>query len=200
MDPSSWSNDALVVANEVWPPCYFSGWTSANYWSLSEQVFRSTIVRTSKRVRESQVTMLNHEYLVSHVGAKSMTWGISTEWHGAARLLFADPARTVVDILDSPILAGGIRNAADILVSYLHDYDPETLIDFGDRLGNRSVFKRLGYLLEVTNQDFPEVITACQERISTGISALDPSGPNTGRRVMKWGLRINAHVRLEDPS
>jgi predicted transcriptional regulator of viral defense system len=74
------------------------------------------------------------------------------------------------------------------------------LIEFGDRLGNRAVFKRLGYLIEVTNQDFPDVIAACQERVSTGISALDPSGPSAGHRVMKWGLRINVHVGPENPS
>ena len=86
-NPSSWTDDALVVANEVWPRCYFSGWTSANYWGLSEQVFRSTIVRTTARVRESPATLLDHDYLVSHVSEESLTWGLSTEWHGATRLL-----------------------------------------------------------------------------------------------------------------
>ena len=199
-NPSSWTDDALVVANEVWPPCYFSGWTSANYWGLSEQVFRSTIVRTTARVRESPVTLLDHDYLVSHVGEESMTWGLNTEWHGATRLLFASPARTIVDILDSPFIGGGIRNGAEILNAYLNEYDPGMLIEFGDRLGNRAVFKRLGYLIEVTNQEFPDVIAACQERVSTGISALDPSGPSAGHRVMKWGLRINVHVGPENPS
>jgi predicted transcriptional regulator of viral defense system len=198
--PSTWTDDALVVANEVWAPCYFSGWTSANYWGLSEQVFRSTVVRTTARVRESPVTLLDHDYLVSHVREESMTWGLSTEWRGATRLLFADPARTMVEILDSPRIGGGIRNAAEILNAYLDEYDPKMLIEFGDRLENRAVFKRLGYLIEATHHDLPDAIMACQERISTGISALDSSAPNAGRRAMKWGLRINVHVGPEDPS
>lgn len=198
--PSTWTDDALVVANEVWAPCYFSGWTSANYWGLSEQVFRSTVVRTTARVRQSPTTLLDHDYLISHVGEELMTWGLITEWRGATRLLFADPARTIVEVLDAPIIGGGIRNATEILNAYLDQYDPKVLIEFGERLDNRAVFKRLGYLIEVTHHNLPDVLAACQERISTGISALDPSAPSTGRRVMKWGLQINVHVGPENPS
>src|SRR5680860_915636 len=39
--PALWSEDPLVVAAEVWP-CYFTGWTTANEWALSDQVFRTT--------------------------------------------------------------------------------------------------------------------------------------------------------------
>ncbi|MGC1238477.1 MAG: hypothetical protein WA860_06780 [Acidimicrobiales bacterium] len=144
--------------------------------------------------------LLDHNYLISHVDEESMTWGLSNEWHGATRLLFADPARTVIDILDSPIIAGGIRNGTEILVAYLNEYGPGMLIEFGDRLGNRTVFKRLGYLIEATDQDFPDVIAACKERMSAGISALDPNGPKAGPRVMRWGLRINVHIEPENPS
>src|SRR5580658_4991536 len=33
-NPSAWSEDALLVAAEVWTPCYFTGWTAAHYWAL----------------------------------------------------------------------------------------------------------------------------------------------------------------------
>jgi predicted transcriptional regulator of viral defense system len=123
-NPAAWSEDPLLVAAEIWPPCYFTGWTAARHWALTEQVFRTTVLKTSERVRTSSVRLLDHNYIVRHVGDDALTWGIKTEWSGDARLRFADPARTVVDILDAPRLgetaAAANRRAAafggDVLV------------------------------------------------------------------------------------
>lgn len=198
--PERWSEDPLLVADEVWSPCYFTGWTSANHWSLTEQVFRTTVVKTTGRVRASSVRLLDHDYLVSHVSPEGMEWGIKTEWRSEMRLRMADPARTVVDILDAPRLGGGIRHAAEVLAAYLDDHDTATLVEYGDRLGNRTVFKRLGYIVEAFERDHGDLIAACHERVSAGISRLDPDGPKDGRRVARWGLRINVRVEPEEPS
>lgn len=199
-NPAAWSEDALIVAAAVWSPCYFTGWTAANHWSLTEQVFRTTILKTTGRVRASSVRLLDHDYLLSHVSPEAMEWGLKTEWRGEVRLRMADPARTVVDILDAPRLGGGIRHAAEILAAYLDDHDATTLVEYGDRLGNRSVFKRLWYIVEAIELDHGDLIAACRERVSAGISLLDPDGPKVGRRVTRWGLRINVRVEPEEAS
>jgi predicted transcriptional regulator of viral defense system len=198
--PAAWSEDALIVGAAVWSPCYFTGWTAANHWALTEQVFRTTVLKTTGRVRASSVRLLDHDYLLSHVSPEAMEWGIKTEWRGEVRLRLADPARTVVDILHTPRLGGGIRHTAEILAAYLDDHDPATLVEYGDRLGNRTVFKRLGYLVEALERDHAELVAACRERISAGISLLDPDGPKDGRRVTRWGLRVNVRVEPEEPS
>lgn len=199
-NPSAWSEDALLVAAEVWSPCYFTGWTAAHHWGLTEQVFRTTVLKTSERVRTSSVHLLDHDYIVSHVGDDAMTWGLKTQWQGDVRLRFADPARTVVDILDAPRLGGGIRHGAEVLIAYLDERDPARLIEYGDRLGNRAIFKRLGYLIETLDLDLPDLVSACQARLSSGISALDQDGPDGGRRAMRWGLRVNVAVAKEGVS
>jgi predicted transcriptional regulator of viral defense system len=125
---------------------------------------------------------------------------MKSEWVAESRLRFADPARTVVDILDAPRLAGGMRHGAEILGAYLEEHDPATLIDYGDRLGNGAVFKRLGYCLEAQGRNLPDVLRACRDRISTGISALDPDGPKTGRIASRWNLRVNVTVAAEEPA
>jgi predicted transcriptional regulator of viral defense system len=199
-NPAAWSEDALLVAAEVWPSCYFTGWTAAQHWALTEQVFRTTVLKTSERVRTSSVRLLDHDYIVKHVSDDALTWGLKTEWEGAARLRFADPARTVVDILDAPQLGGGIRHGAEVLVAYLDEQDPAQLIEYGDRLGNRAMFKRLGYLIEALDLDLPSLVSACQDRVSSGISALDPHGPDGGPRCLRWGLRVNVTVVREGAS
>ena len=199
-NPAAWSEDALVVAAEVWSPCYFTGWTAAHHWALTEQVFRTTVLKTVERVRASPVHLLDHEYIVSHVSPDALAWGLKTEWVADTRLRFADPARTVVDILDAPRLGGGIRHGAEVLLSFLDDHDWRQLADYGDHLGNRAVFKRLGYLAESLGIGDEDLVSACRERVSAGISALDPDGPPGGRRVMRWGLRVNVTVTREGAS
>jgi predicted transcriptional regulator of viral defense system len=199
-NPAGWSEDALLVAAEVWSPCYFTGWTSAHNWALTEQVFRTTVLKTSERIRASAVRLLDHDYLVGHVGAEALSWGFKTEWRDGVRLRFADPARTVVDILDNPKLGGGIRHGAEVLATYLDEHDPMLLVESGDRLGNRAVFKRLGYLIDTLGLDQPGLVSACRDRVSSGISALDPDGPSGGRRVMRWGLRVNITVMQDGAS
>jgi predicted transcriptional regulator of viral defense system len=199
-DPATWTEDALVVATAVWAPCYFTGWTSANYWALTEQVFRTTVVKTSARVRHSSARLLDHDYLLSHVPLPTMEWGVQKEWRGEVRLHIADPARTVIDMLDAPELGGGIRHVAEVVAAYLDDHDPATLVAYGDRLGNRAVFKRLGYIAETLGQNPADLVASCRARVSAGFSLLDPSGPKTGARTTRWGLRINVPLRAEGPS
>jgi predicted transcriptional regulator of viral defense system len=200
INPAAWSEDALVVAAEVWSPCYFTGWTAAHHWALTEQVFRTTVLKTAERVRTSPVQLLDHEYIVSHVSPDALAWGLKTEWVGDTRLRFADPARTVVDILDAPRLGGGIRHGAEVLLTFLDDHDWRQVVDYGDRLGNRAVFKRLGYLAESLGIGDEDLVSACREQVSAGISALDPDGPPGGRRVMRWGLRVNVTVTRDGAS
>lgn len=199
-NPAAWSEDPLVVAAAVWSPCFFTGWTSAHHWALTEQVFRTTVLKTTARVRKSSVHLLDHAYMVNHVGDDTMTWGLKAEWRGETRLRFADPARTVIDILDAPIIGGGIRHGAEVLEAYLDEQNPDRLVEYADRLSNRAVLKRLGYLVETLRLDQPDLVADCRERVSTGISALDPSGPTGGRILTRWGLRVNVHVVREGAS
>lgn len=199
-NPAAWGEDPLLVATQVWPGCYFTGWTAASHWALSEQVFRTTVLKTPGRVRAVSVRWLDHDYLLAHVGEQGLGWGLSSQWQDGVRLRFADPARTVIDCLDTPRLAGGIRHAGDIVTAYVAEHDPALLVEHGDRWGNRTVFKRLGYLVETLALDAPGLVAACQDRLSAGVSVLDPEAGAGGRRVMRWRLRVNVAVVGEGAS
>lgn len=199
-NPASWSEDPLVLADAVWDPCYFTGWTAANHWGLTEQIFRTTVVKTAGRVRRAREQLLEHDYLIGHIPNRHMEWGLKPVWRDERRVRLADPARVVIDVLDNPVLGGGIRHAAEILSAYLEESEWRALIDYGDRYGNRTVFKRLGYLVEALSPGQAALLEECRSRISTGISPLEPAGPEGGPQVGRWSLRANVRIEAPDAS
>ena len=192
--PDLWSEDPLVLAHAVWSPCYFTGWTAASHWGLTEQIFRTTVVKTSRRVRDANQRLLDHDYLIGHTSDSVMGWGMRTVWRREQRVNMADESRTVVDILDDPGIGGGIRHVAEILSAYMADFGGDQLVDYAERLGNRTVFKRLGYLIEAVGIPDDDLVAACRGRISGGVSLLDPGASDTGPRIGEWGLRANVRV------
>ena len=193
-DPDRWSEDPFVLAEAVWSPSYFTGWTAANHWGLTDQIFRTIVVKTSGRVRRTSQELLDHKYMVGHVPESMMEWGLRASWRIGHRISFADEARTVIDVLNAPGIGGGIRHAAEILGAYMSEFDRRRLVEYGDRLGNRTVFKRLGYLSERFRLGDEQFLAACRRRLSSGVSLLDPGASNRGPRVMRWGLRVNVLV------
>jgi predicted transcriptional regulator of viral defense system len=78
--------------------------------------------------------------------------------------------------------------------AYLDEHDRDQLVEYGDRLGNRTVFKRLWYLVEALGREEPGLLEACRKRLSSGMALLDPDGPRQAPRVSRWGLRANVRV------
>ena len=63
----------------------------------------------------------------------------------------ADPHRTLIDILDVPASAGGVLHAFRSPAGHISKASTPTrrrLLEYGDRLGRGTMFKRLGYLAE----------------------------------------------------
>lgn len=175
-------------------------WTAGNHWGLTEQIFQTTVVRTSTRVRSTDQTLLDHRYLVGSVGSEKLEWGIRSVWRDATRIGMADPTRVIVDVLHDPSIGGGIRHCAEMLTTYLAEHEREPLLDYADRLGNAAVFKRLGHLCERLELADDRFLVECEQRLSAGVALLDPSLPERGERDTRSRVRINARVRADDPS
>jgi predicted transcriptional regulator of viral defense system len=187
-----WIEDTWVVADRLFSPCYIGGWSACEHWDLTEQVFRTLLVVTARRVRHRDEEIQGIPFRLT-VRSEEAFFGTVLVWRGQNRVAVSDPSRTVIDVLDNPGLGGGIRTVADVLVEYLRSEhrDDERLVDYGDRLGNRAVFKRLGYLLEHGHVQAPDLAQACLARRSRGLAKLDPAADTPGRIVRRWGLRVN---------
>lgn len=195
-----WVEDPWIVAVRAFGPAYIGGWSAAEHWSLTEQVFRDVVVITTRDVRQRHHVLQRQTFLVTR-RAEEKVFGLRAVWRRDVRVEVSDPSRTVVDVLDDPSIGGGIRHVTSILREYLgsEHCDESLLIEYGDRLGNRAVFKRLGWILEVLGVDGP-LRKACAERRSAGLVKLDPTVDGDGRIVRRWGLRVNVALdeRVDD--
>jgi predicted transcriptional regulator of viral defense system len=193
-----WTEDPWIVADRLFSPCYVGGWSACEHWGLTEQVFRTLLVVTARRVRRRDEEIQGIPFHLT-VRSEDAMFGTVPVWRGQNKVAVSDPSRTVIDVLDTPDLGGGIRTVADVLVEYLQSEhrDDQRLIDYGARLGNRAVFKRLGYLLEQSHAEAPHLLDACLAQRSSGLVKLDPAAAGSGRIVRRWGLRVN--VALGSP-
>lgn len=189
LEPGVVLDDPWIVVPQLFGPAYIGGWTAAEHWGLTEQVFKSVLVFTTRPVRKARVTVQETPFVLHSVAADAL-FGTRPVWRGRIRVDISDPHRTVVDMLDDPRVAGGIRHADDCLGAYLASpaAAPEKLIEYGDRRGNGAVFKRLGFLLERRHGP-AQLLAACKERMTAGNAKLDSATP-CPRLVKRWRLWI----------
>ena len=196
--PTEWRADPWLVAAHVFDPCYIGGWSACEHWGLTEQLFRDVLVVTAQPQRTSKVQLQGAGFHVV-VRQPAALFGTRAVWRGRERVDVSDPTRTMVDILDDPPIGGGIRHVANVVAEYFrgeHRND-DRLTAYVERLGNRTVFKRLGYLVETLGIDASDLVTVCLDRKSAGISALDPSISAKGKITKRWNLRVNARISAE---
>ena len=185
--------DPWAVAAAMFEPCYIGGWSAAEHWGLTEQIFSSLCVMTTKRPRDRK-PMLRKTKLDLHTVRATHFIGLKSVWRGSARVHLSDPARTLIDMMADPALGGGIRHVAEMLTSLLHDQPKEAakLTDYAAKLGIGAVYKRLGFLLQRDHPDLVPLVAECKANLSAGYAKLDPALP-ADRLVTAWRVWVPAN-------
>ena len=197
-NPETWSADPWAVAATAFAPGYVGGWTALHHWDLTDQIFSTTAFITGRPVAHRQRQVGAARFELRH-RAESALFGTRRVWRDGVSISISDRERTLVDCLDDPSLGGGLRHTSEALTNYAEreDVSWQRLVDYGDRLGNRTVFKRLGYIADALDLADDPLIEACSQRVSAGIGRLDPALPNEGPTTSRWGLRINAPLERQ---
>ena len=182
--------DPWIAAERLFTPCYIGGWSAQEHWGLTEQIFRSVLVVTTRRPRERKPTIKGTAFVLKTVKPEAF-FGTQAVWRGRVKVLVSDPTRTVLDVMNAPAMAGGIRPGVDVLRHYLASdaCDLDRLITYAVRLDNGAVFKRLGFLMERIAPAEVGTIDACRKHVTQGNTKLDPDLP-AERLVTRWRLWV----------
>lgn len=188
--------DAWVLIPELFSPAYVGGWSAAEYWDLTEQIFRDVCIITERAVTKRNQTIHNIPFVVTHAPA-ALHFGTKPVWIKEKKIMVSDPTKTIIDMLSTPWVGGGIQHVADCLEEYLKSryFDAAQLIDYATRVKNGAVFKRLGFLAsQLLDGDHP-LVQACETRLTQGKAQLDPA--NKGEKLItRWRLFIPAKIRI----
>jgi len=181
--------DSWVIAIAAFSPCYISGWSAAEHWGLTEQVFRTVLISTTRRIRDREPRMGGIGFRLRTVSEKAF-FGLKTVWRGRTRVSVSDPSRTIIDLMADPSLGGGLRSAVDMLQNYLaseEHRDVAQLVSYAATLDVGAVFKRLGYLLAMFAPEEREAIAQCAKSLTKGNAKLDSALP-ARKLVTAWRL------------
>ena len=183
---------SLVLASHLVSPSYIGFWSALNYHGLTEATPPAVFVATT--VPRSRRTVLDVPIVFVTLRPWKMFGTTSVRIEGE-EVPISDPEKTVVDCLDHPEHAGGIPLVAAVLREARGSLDLPRMLRYARRIGNSTVLKRLGFLLEASGRE-AEAARLRKGPLREGYSKLDPKLPATGRIAERWKLRINVPPEL----
>ena len=86
--------DPWVIADRLFSTCYIGGWSAAEYWGLTEQIFRTVIVMTTRQVRDRTPIIKGTNFLLRTLSKKAL-FGTKSVWRGHVKVSVSDPERTI---------------------------------------------------------------------------------------------------------
>ena len=205
---SSPYDDPWALAASEFAPCYVGGWSAAEYWGLTEQLFRDTFVVTAANVRSTQVTVGGLAFRLARV-SRERAVGDARVWRRTVQISCSSAERTIIDAANSPFWIGGVRHLVDVIARYAER--PSNDLDAFARLLASHIrgagAKRLGFIAKQLVNDETDkraretlafITGATREHLTQGVVKLDPGIRSRGHMNTAWGLWVNTEVMRRD--
>jgi predicted transcriptional regulator of viral defense system len=186
LEPEKVLSNPLFIAASLVAPSYVSYWSALHHYGFTEQVPLTTSVATTRKKRPVAYRGLAFTFVTLK---PCKFFGYRREEIGDLPTAVADEAKAIVDSLDLPQHAGGMGEVARALRAALDTVDAPTLIEYANRMANRSLGSRLGYLLEL----FGKPAQGLDH--SAGPVKLDPARPRAGPVIARWQIVANIPER-----
>lgn len=182
------TENELLIASQLIEPYYIAYRTAMSYYGYTEQPSRTVYIAALKR--KSAITFHGLTYRFVALRAHKF-FGQSRVWIGEHPVTISDRDKTIVDGLDHPEYTGGIVEISKALWRGRAELDFERIIDYGLRMRNRAIVKRLGFLLEYLDLGTTTNFETLQRHLSAGYAQLDPLSPKHGRHNARWRVLVN---------
>jgi predicted transcriptional regulator of viral defense system len=185
---------SFVMASLLAEPYYIGYWSALNHHGLTEQIPRTTFIATTRT--RHPVKVLDEEYRFVKIAPKKFFGWREIEIDGR-RVRLSDPEKTVADCLDHPEHCGGVEQAARAVYFSHEELDMLKLVRSAQRMGNRTILKRLGHILEASGLLGKYGGLLKGFRPSSGYPKLDTLSPARGKHDNRWRLLLNCRLDPE---
>ncbi len=189
--------DPLRIGSRLVRPYYFGFATAAELWGWLHRPGRTYYVVTPTR---SSVHVAGPATFRLVRLAPGRFFGLGTVERRRQRLVVSDPERTLLDCLARPELAGGLAGVAQLLARAKPSLSWARLQRHLRRLGNRSLARRLGYLVEVVRPSVRPPARWLRDLLPRPTEPWAALGPprvhgRRGPRDRRWRLVLNVPAR-----
>jgi predicted transcriptional regulator of viral defense system len=188
--------DQLSIASHIVYPSYLSFWTALNFYQFTEQLPRTIFITTTRTKTPAMIDQTSLKFI------KLSTYRFFG-YTKKSDIIIADKEKAIIDSLLLPRYAGGIDEVYKCICNAWNEIDSSILIEYALRMGNSSLNKRLGYLIELgigmgLLAMHPELMEKLRGNIGKGYSKLEPQAPKKGKCEKKWGLILNIDEKKLD--
>jgi predicted transcriptional regulator of viral defense system len=189
-------NNPLAIASAVVEPSSVGWWSAASFHGLTTQkpvAVSVAVLRqvASRIIEESEIRFIT-------VPRRKFFGYQSYNVHGRDVVL-SMPAKTAIDCLDRPDLAGGASEVVRILDAALRELDVQQLVDIAVQMESTALLQRLGFVADLVAADRSKELRAhlrsmIAKSSRSKFGRAEPKPSDVGY-VADWGLFVNAQKR-----
>jgi len=187
-----WAEHEYLVAAALVQPYYLGYATALNYYGYSERQPRPVWIVTTRRKRPVTIEGLTYRFVTL---SEHKFFGYTTIQLLDSPVQIAEREKAIVDGFDHPEYCGGVIEPAKGLWFGSDELDLDRLVEYSQRLGNRTAMRRLGFWLERLEIGHEGLLQRLEAPEDRNYALLDPRGPHEGARDARWRLIVNIPER-----
>jgi predicted transcriptional regulator of viral defense system len=186
-------SNPFALAAAVIEPSYIGWWSAAAWHGFTPQVPMTVFVAVTKQAPQRTIDGTDIRFVTV---LKRKFFGYEPKDVYGRLVPLSTPAKTLVDCLDRPDLAGGVTELARIAHSALGSLDPEDVLMAALTQKSTTVLQRLGYLADKVGRPLPESVrtrlrAAIPKTFRGRLGRGEPKPHDVGY-VADWSLTVNA--------
>jgi predicted transcriptional regulator of viral defense system len=183
--------DAILIADKAVEDAFLSHYTAITLHGLEERYTNRIYVTTRRRQRNIHYHDVHIQFITvvpeRFFGMEPMSYSNDT-------ITVADRERAILDAVNVPRYSGGWPEVISCLRN-LEEVDWKKLESYLARFGNKSLTRRIGYLLEkLENVSLPEDVKGRMRELS-GDSIYYFGSPREGSLDKEWNLVVPDRIR-----
>jgi predicted transcriptional regulator of viral defense system len=186
-------NNVLALAAAAVQPSYIGWWSAASWHGFTTQKPMTVFVAVTRQTPPKLIE--DNAVRFVKVTARKFFGSQTYDVYGRD-VAISSPAKTLMDCLDRPDLAGGPAELVRITHSALGEADPHELLTAATAMKSKAVLQRLGFVADLVGRPLPhDVRQALRDAIPKTYRShfgRPEHGEGDIGYVAAWGLFVNA--------
>jgi predicted transcriptional regulator of viral defense system len=185
-------NNVLALATAAVTPSYVGWWSAASFHGFTTQVPLTAFIAVTGKMPERELEGSTVRFVQL---SKPKFFGSQLYPLYGRQVPISSPAKTLIDCLDRPALAGGVTEVVRIADRALAKISGDEAVETAIRLGSKSLMQRLGAISDLVDRPLPD---SARQRLRAAIPKSARSRFGRGHPlkgdigyVAAWGLFID---------